>query len=84
MLDRSTEYEKLIDLVSDFTLLTFRQYYFLSFGQGQSIISIISLKGTLISPCTHRHPCQAFCVPMKLMDELMGGYRLILWLGLLK
>lgn len=30
MLDRSTDYEKLIDLVSDSTLLTFRLYYFWS------------------------------------------------------
>ena len=84
MLDRSTDYEKLIDLVSDSTLLNFRLYYLLSFGQGQKIISIISLKGAIISPCTHHHPSQAFCGPMKLMKELMGGYRFILWLGLLK
>ena len=80
MQDRPTEYEKLIDLVSDSTVLTFRLYYVLSFGEGQRIISTVSLKGTLISPS----PSPSLQCPHAIDERVDGWLQIHSVLGLLK
>lgn len=75
MQDRPTEYEKLVDLVSDSTILTFGLYYMLSFGEGQR-----TLKGTLISPS----PSPSLQCPHAIDERVDGWLQIRSMLGLLK